>query len=78
MIENSALAVHFRLHELLDEQGLSQSELARRSGLSFVTVHGIANNKTKQVSLATIDALCEALGVDPGELLEREAPKRRR
>ena len=77
MIGNSDLAVRFRLHELLEEHGLSQSELARRSGISFVTVNGIANNKTKQVSLATLDALCGALDVEPGELLERDAPKRR-
>ena len=38
----------------------------------MTTINAMANNKTARVSLATLDALCDALGVDPGELLERE------
>lgn len=72
------VAVRFRLKAVLDDAEMSQSELARRSGLSLVTVNNIATNRTKQVSLATLDALCAALGVDPGALLEREGEKRKR
>jgi DNA-binding Xre family transcriptional regulator len=58
---------------------MTQSELARRSGLSLVTVNNIATNRTKQVSLATLDALCAALdNIDPGELLERDTKRRGR
>ena len=57
---------------------MSQSELARQSGLSFVTINAIAQNRTTRVDLATLDALCGALGCAPGELLERETPKPRR
>lgn len=74
--------VRFRLDRVLrerEEQGapMSQSELSRRSGVSLTTINAIVLNKTKQVSLATLDSLCGALGVEPGELLEREAKKRR-
>lgn len=73
----TALAVRFRLHDVLRlrrEAGreMTQSELSRRSGVSMTTINAMANNKTAQVSLATLDALCGALGVEPGELLERE------
>lgn len=57
---------------------MSQSELSRRSGVSMTTINSIALNKTKQVSLATLDALCGALGVEPGELLEREGKRKRK
>ena len=69
----------FRLRELMDahDPPLSQYELARRSGVSRVTVNAIAQNKTTRVDLATLDALANVLGVEPGELLERE-PKRNR
>jgi DNA-binding Xre family transcriptional regulator len=72
------MAARFRLAELLDAATppMSQSELARRSGVSLVTINAIANNRTRQVKLDTLDALSKALGVEPGELLERE-PKRR-
>jgi putative transcriptional regulator len=71
------VAVRFRLHEVLAErEDLSQSELSRRSGVSLTTINAMVLNKTKQVSLATLDALCGALGVEPGELLEREGKRR--
>ena len=72
------VTVRFRLQELLDEAGMSQSELARRSGISLVTINGIANNRTAQVSLKTLDKLAFALGVEPGELFEREGKRGRR
>jgi DNA-binding Xre family transcriptional regulator len=40
--------------------------------VSLVTINAIANNRTSQVSLKTLDALAKALKVEPGELLERE------
>jgi DNA-binding Xre family transcriptional regulator len=76
--------VRFRLDTLLAESGLSQRELATRSGVSPTTINRMANNLTAQVSLGTLDslsaALSEAIGriVEPGELVEREPePKRR-
>lgn len=77
------MPVRFRLQSLLEERALteariSQSELSRRSGVSLTTINAMVLNKTAQVSLKTLDALCEVLEVEPGELLERETPKRRR
>ena len=79
MIEAS-VTVRFRLSTLLTERAdpLSQSELSRRSGVSMTTINAIALNKTKQVSLATLDALSAALEVAPGDLLEREARRGRK
>jgi DNA-binding Xre family transcriptional regulator len=70
----------FRLQELLDNRDppMSQSELARRSGVSLVTVNGIANNRTQQVSLKTLDALARVLGVEPGDLIASEKGGKRR
>ena len=51
---------------------MSQSELARRSGVSFVTVNRMCGNKTEGVSLDTLDKLATALGVEPGDLIRRE------
>jgi DNA-binding Xre family transcriptional regulator len=50
---------------------MSQSELARRSGITLVTINGIANNRTAMVSLKTLGAIASALGVQPGDLLTR-------
>jgi putative transcriptional regulator len=76
----ATMPVRFRLGDVLRERdnGMSQSELSRRSGISMTTINAIVLNKTKQVSLATLDALCGVLEVEPGELLERDAKKRRK
>jgi DNA-binding Xre family transcriptional regulator len=69
--------VRFRLGALLATQGISQSDLARRSGVSLVTINRIANNRTTRIDLGTVDALCATLGVEPGELLERDGKRKR-
>ncbi len=73
------LPIRFRLHELLEARpDVSQAELARRAGLSNTTINEIALNKTKRISLATIEAICAALGVTPGDLFELETDRPRR
>jgi DNA-binding Xre family transcriptional regulator len=82
METHALVPVRFRLDEVLRSReragdAMSQSELSRRSGVSLTTINAMMLNKTKQVSLATLDALCGALSVEPGELLERDAKKKR-
>ena len=65
---------------LLDELGdrMSQSELSRRSGVSFATINRLCTNATARVDLATLDRLSAVLGCEPGDLLERVPSKKRR
>lgn len=71
------MGARFRLRELLEEASMSQSELARQSGISFQTINSMVGNRTAQVSLNTLDAISKVLRCEPGDLLERE-PKGRR
>jgi putative transcriptional regulator len=66
------VTTRFRLRELLESRGLSQRELAARSGVSPTTINRMCANLTAQVSLATLDAISDVLGVQPGTLLEKE------
>jgi DNA-binding Xre family transcriptional regulator len=72
------MAVQFRLDKVLEarKDGMSQSELSRRCGLSLTTVNAIVLNKSKQVSLATLDSLCAVLDVPPGDLFEWRPDRR--
>lgn len=67
----------FRLKEILEKLGIGQSELARRSGVSFATINRMCTNATSGVLLETLDRLAAALGVEPGELIVREKKGRR-
>lgn len=59
----------FRLIEILQRAGMSQHELARRSGVSIRTVNRLATNTTGTVALETLDRIARVLKVKPGDLL---------
>ncbi len=74
----------FRVRELVEEAGISQSQLAKDADVSFATVNRLCQNATAQVSLETLDKIAQALSVtldrtiEPGELIEREGKRRGR
>lgn len=63
--------VRFRLAALLRAARLSQRELAALARVSVTTVNRIARNRTRQISLDTLEALSRVLKVPPGALFER-------
>jgi transcriptional regulator with XRE-family HTH domain len=63
--------LRFRLQAVIDAAGTSQSELSRRSGVSFATISRMCRNVTGQVSLEILERLADALGVEPSALLNR-------
>ena len=71
------MTIQFRLKELLairereTGQRMTYRALAEKSGLDLKQISQIANNKLKHIGLSTIDRLCEALDVEPGELIVR-------
>ena len=76
------VTARFRLRELLERHGISQSDLARQAELSFATVNRLCTNATGQVSLETLDKIISALRaagtrVEVGDVIE-VTPDRRR
>jgi DNA-binding Xre family transcriptional regulator len=57
---------------------MNQTELARLSGVHFVTVNRLCTNRGKRVDLETLDLLSAALDCEPGDLLERVGQTRRK
>lgn len=58
--------------KLIDNNKDSQSELARKKGLSHVTIHNIRTGKVKDISLSTAFKLADALGADINEFRKEE------
>ena len=74
-----AMAIRVRLRELLEQRGMAQTELQAKTGLGYSTINALYHGKTERVEFATLDVLCEVLGCEIGDLLERESkPKRAR
>jgi DNA-binding Xre family transcriptional regulator len=67
----------FRLAEVLALRGMTQSELARRSGVTFPTINRMCTNKAKGVSLRVLDKLAVVLEVPPGDLIAGDGRARK-
>lgn len=76
------MLVRIRFSELLAEKGLTTYSVARDSGqrISLSTAYRLKkkNGRLESYGSDLLDALCDIFDVTPGELLERDAPKRRR
>jgi len=68
----------FRLAELLEAAGMTQTELHLRSRLAYSTINAIVHNKARQISLDTLDAIAEVLDCEPGDLFVRDSKPRRK
>ena len=53
---------------LLNDRGMSLTELADRVGLSVVNLSILKNNHAKAVRFTTLTGLCDALGCTPGDI----------
>ena len=69
--------VRWRVAELLKARGWTRYRLVQESGLQSMVVYRIAKSRgqIKRVDGHTLDALCVALGVGPGDLLEHVPDK---
>ena len=55
---------------MLAKRKVSLSELSERVGISIVNLSILKTGKARAVRLSTLDAICEALDCQPGDILE--------
>lgn len=60
--------IHCRLDQLLEQRGLSLTELADEVGITVVNLSVLKNDRAKAIRFSTLTALCEALDCEPGDL----------
>ena len=60
-----------RLKELCKERGLTLTELGQKIGVAQATISGFQTGKIKP-SFDSLEKLCAALNVSPGELFEED------
>lgn len=61
--------VRCRLGSLLEERSMTLTELSEQVGVSVVNLSILKNDRAKAVRFSTLTALCETLGVQPGDIL---------
>ena len=65
--EHHGVVVH--LDRLLEQRGMTLTELAQRVDITVVNLSVLKNGRARAVRFSTLGALCDALGCQPGDLL---------
>ena len=63
------MAIRVNLDRVLLERRMSLTELADRVGVTLANLSILKTGKARAVRFSTLDALCRALGCQPGDLL---------
>lgn len=67
--------MRLRVRELREQRGFTQVDLARRSGITRMTIWKLENGERVSTSLATLSAIARALEVPTNELFFDEDAK---
>jgi putative transcriptional regulator len=68
----SDVPVVVHLDRLLEERGMTLTDLAKRVDITVVNLSILKNGRARAIRFSTLAALCEALDCQPGELLGYE------
>ena len=66
------MAIQVNLDELLYQRRMSLTDLAARVGLTLANLSILKTGKARAIRFSTLDAICEVLTCQPGDLLEFE------
>ena len=64
------MPIKVNLDLMMVKRGISLTELSEKVGITLANLSILKNNKAKAVRFSTLEALCEALECQPGELIE--------
>ncbi len=64
------MAIAVKLDELLHERRMTLTELAERIDITLANLSILKTGKARAVRFSTLEAICGALGCQPGDILE--------
>lgn len=64
------MAIIIRLDKMMADRKMSLNELAERVGMTNVNLSNLKTGKMKGIRFETMNAICEALDCQPGDLFE--------
>ena len=71
------MPIILRLDRVMADRKISLNELSEKVGVSNVNLSKLKNGRISAVRFSTLEAICEALDCQPGDILEyqkEEAP----
>ena len=67
------MAIIVKLDDLLHDRRMTLSELAERVGITLANLSILKTGKARAIRFSTLEAICAALGCQPGDILEYRA-----
>jgi putative transcriptional regulator len=64
------MAILVKLDDLLHERRMTLTQLAERVDLTLPNLSILKTGKARAIRFSTLEAICEALACQPGDLLE--------
>jgi putative transcriptional regulator len=72
------VAIAVKLDDLLHDRRMTLTELAERVEMTLANLSILKTGKARAIRFSTLEAICEALSCQPGDLLRFEPEKARR
>ena len=72
------MAIAVKLDDVLHDRRMTLTELAERVGMTLANLSILKTGKARAIRFSTLDALCEALACQPGDILRFEPEHARR
>jgi putative transcriptional regulator len=64
------MAIAVKLDELLHDRRMTLTELAERIDITLANLSILKTGKARAIRFTTLEAICEALSCQPGDVLE--------
>lgn len=64
------MAIIIRLDRMMADRKMSLNELAEKVGMTNVNLSNLKTGKMKGIRFETLDAICDVLDCQPGDILE--------
>jgi putative transcriptional regulator len=64
------MAITVKLDDLLHAKRMTLTQLSERIDITLANLSILKTGKARAIRFSTLEALCEALGCQPGDLLE--------
>ena len=69
------MAIILRLDRVMADRKISLNDLAAKVGIANVNLSKIKTGKVSAIRFSTLEAICEALNCQPGDILEYQREK---
>ena len=64
------MPIILRLDRVMADRKMSLNELSQRVGVANVNLSKLKNGRVSAIRFSTLEAICEALNCQPGDILE--------